>query len=246
MSKQIRGLIFQMVAENRTWGAPRIHGELLKLGFDLSEPTVSRWMRRAPRPPDPTKHWLTFLRNHRDAIAAMDFFTVPTLTFGVLYCFFVISHDRRRILHCNVTRNPNALWVALQLHEAWECGEQSQRFLIFDRDSKFSADVVSTAKSMGLQPVRTAFRSPWQNGVAERWVGSVRRDLLDHVIVLNRRHLGRLLNEYIRYFHEDRTHLGLGKDCPDGRVPAIAPRDHYRVISLPRLGGLHHRYSFAA
>ena len=104
-----------------------------------------------------------------------------------------------------------------------ECGEQSQRFLIFDRDSKFSADVVSTAKSMGLQPVRTAFRSPWQNGVAERWVGSVRRDLLDHVIVLDRRHLGRLLNEYIRYYHEDRTHLGLGKDCPDGRVPAIAP-----------------------
>ena len=118
VSKEIRGLIFQMVAESPTWGAPRIHGELLKLGFDLSEPTVSRWVQRAPRPPDPTKRWLTFLRNHREAIAAMDFFTVPTLTFGVLYCFFVIGHDRRRILHHNVTRNPNALWVALQLHEA--------------------------------------------------------------------------------------------------------------------------------
>jgi hypothetical protein len=107
VSKQIRALIFQMVAENPTWGAPRIHGELLKLGFDLSEPTVSRWVRRAPRPADPTRRWLTFLRNHREAIAAMDFFTVPTLTFGILYCFFVIGHDRRRILHCNVTRNPD-------------------------------------------------------------------------------------------------------------------------------------------
>ena len=147
------------------WGAPRIHGELLKLGFDLSEPTVSRWVRRAPRPLDPGKRWLTFLRNHREAIAAMDFFTVPTLTFRVLYCFFVIGHDRRRILHHNVTRNPNALWVGLQLHETWECGKQPERFLIFDRDAKFSADVVSTVKAMGSQPIRTAFRSPWQNGI---------------------------------------------------------------------------------
>ena len=121
------------------------------LGFDVSEPTVSRWLRQAPRPPDPTKRWLTFLRNHREAIAAMDFFTVPTLTFGVLYCLFVISHDRRRILHCNVTRNPHALWIALQLHEAWEYGEQpQQRFLIFDRDSKFSVDITLNRKGDGL------------------------------------------------------------------------------------------------
>ena len=164
VSKQIRALIFQMVAENPTWGAPRIHGELLKLGFDLSEPTVSRWVRRAPRPPDPARRWLIFLRNHREAIAAMDFFTVPTLTFGVLYCFFLIGHDRRRILHHNVTLNPNALWIELQLHEAWECGQQPERFLIFDRDAKFSADVVSTVKAMGGHPIRTAFRSPWQIG----------------------------------------------------------------------------------
>ena len=245
MSKEIRALIFQMLAENPTWGAPRIHGELLKLGFDLSEPTVSRWIRRAPRPPDLAKCWLTFLRNHREAIAAMDFFTVPTLTFGILYCFFVISHDRRRVLHHNVTRNPNALWVALQLHEAWECGEQPERFLIFDRDAKFSADVVSTVKAMGSHPIRTAFRSPWQNGIAERWVGSVRRDLLDHVIVLNERHLRRLLKEYVRYYHEDRTHPGLEKDTPDGRV-ATSPAAGHKVISLPRLGGLHHRYTVAA
>jgi transposase InsO family protein len=165
VSKQIRALIFQMVAENATWGAPRIHGELLKLGFDLSEPTVSRWVRRAPRPPDPTKRWLTFLQNHREAIAAMDFFTVPTLTFGVLYCFFVIGHDRRRILHCNVTRQPNALWIVLQLRETWGY-EQPHRFLIFDRDAKFSADVVSSLRHHGADPVRTAFRSPWQKGYA--------------------------------------------------------------------------------
>jgi putative transposase len=246
VSKQIRALIFQMVAENPTWGAPRIHGELLKLGFDLSEPTVSRWVRRAPRPPDPARRWLIFLRNHREAIAAMDFFTVPTLTFGILYCFFVIGHDRRRILHCNVTRNPSALWVALQLHETWEYSQPPQRFLIFDRDAKFSADVVSTVKAMGSQPIRTAFRSPWQNGIAERWVGSVRRDLLDHVIVLNRKHLRRLLKEYVRYYHEDRTHLGLGKDTPGGRVAASMPSSGHKVISLPRLGGLHHRYTVAA
>jgi transposase InsO family protein len=170
------------------------------LGFHLSEATVSRWMRRAPRSPHLARRWLTFLCNHREAIAAMDFFTVPTLTFGVLYCFFVIAHDRRRILHCSVTPNPQALWVSLRLREAWE-DNQPQRFVLFDRDAKFGADVVSTLKAMGCRPLRTAFRSPWQNGVAERWVGSIRRDLLHHVIVLNQRHLRRLLNEYIRYYN---------------------------------------------
>jgi len=157
VSNEVRALIFRMVAENPTWGAPRIHGELLKLGFDLSEPTVSRWVRRAPRSPDPDQRWLTFLRHHREAIAAMDFFTVPILTFGVLYCFFVIGHDRRRILHHNLTRNPNALWIELQLHEVWEYGEQPERFLIVDRDAKFSADVISIVKAMGSQAIRTAF-----------------------------------------------------------------------------------------
>jgi transposase InsO family protein len=177
VSKEIRDLIFLMVAENPTWGAPRIHGELLMLGFEVSERTVSRWMRQAPRDSEPAKRWLSFLRNHREAIAAMDFFTVPT-TFSVLYCFFIISHDRRRILHFNVTRNPNALWVVQQLREAWAY-KQPHRFLLFDRDVKFGADVVSAVRDMGSQPTRTAFRSPWQNGVAERWVGSCRCDLLN-------------------------------------------------------------------
>jgi transposase InsO family protein len=244
ISREVRALIFRMVAENPTWGAPRIHGELLKLGFVLSERTVSRWLRRANHDPDPARRWLAFLRNHREAIAAMDFFTVPTLTFGVLYCFLVIGHDRRKILHCNVTCQPNALWIVLQMREAWEF-EPPPRFLIFDRDTKFSADdVISAVKQNGTEPVRTSFRSPWQNGIAERWVGSVRRDLLDHVIVLNRRHLRRLLKEYVHYYHEDRTHLGLGKDTPAGRV--TAPPSANKIISMPRLGGLHHRYTVAA
>src|SRR6266849_5233707 len=193
-SKEVQELIFRMVVENPTWGAPRIHGELLMLSFDVSERTISRWMKRAPRDPEPAKRWLTFLRIHREAIAAMDFFTVPTLTFGVLFCFFVIGHDRRKILHFNVTRHPTSLWVVQQLREAWAFKEP-HRFLLFDRDAKFGDDVVSAVREMGSQPTRTTFRSPWQNGVAERWVGSCRRDLLDHVIILNERHLKGLMSE---------------------------------------------------
>ena len=245
LSREVREKIFRMVAENPTWGAPRIHGELLKLGFDISERTVSRWVKRAQRNPDPVRRWLTFLRNHREAIAAMDFFTVPTLTFGILYCFFVIDHERRRILHFNVTRNPTAFWVALQLRQTWGY-DLPHRFLIFDRDAKFNADVVATVKDNGILPIRTAFRSPWQNGIAERWVGSVRRDLLDHVIVLSQTHLRHLMRDYVRYYHEDRTHLGLEKDTPCGRVVASASPSGSKIIALPRLGGLHHRYTVAA
>ena len=244
VSKEVRVLIFRMVAENPTWGAPRIHGELLKLGFGLSERTVSRWVQRAPRDSDPAKRWLTFLRNHREAIAAMDFFTVPTLTFGVLYCFFVIGHDRRKILRFNVTRTPTALWIVQQMREAWPYAT-AHRFLLFDHDSKFGRDVVAAAKEMGCQPKRTSFRSPWQNGVAERWIGSCRRDLLDHVIVLNERHLKRLMSEYVRYYHEDRTHLGLAKDTPAGRPVAILSADGSKIQSHPRVGGLHQRYAVA-
>jgi putative transposase len=245
VSKEVRALIFRMVAENPTWGAPRIHGELLKLGLELSERSASRWMRRAPKDPDPLKRWLTVLRNHRGAIAAMDFFTVPTLTFGVLHCFFVIGHDRRKILHFNVTRNPNALWVVQQLREAWAY-KQPHRFLLFDRDAKFGAEVFSAVRDMGSEPTHTAFRRPWQNGVAERWVGSCRRDLLDHVIVLNERHLNRLMSSYLLYYHHDRTHLGLAKDTPAGRATEILSKRESKIQSFPRLGGLHHRYTVAA
>lgn len=243
--EEIRTLIFRMAAENPTWGAPRVHGELIKLGFQLSQATVSRWMRRAPRTPRAAQRWLTFLRNHREAIAAMDFFTVPTLTFGVLYCFFVISHGRRKILHCNVTRNPTAAWIVQQIREAWPYAP-AHRFLLFDHDAKFGKEVASAVNMMGSRPVRSAFRSPWQNGVAERWVGSCRRDLLDHVIVLHERHLKRLMAEYVRYYHADRTHLGLAKDTPAGRPSATGSAVESKIRSFPRLGGLHHRYAVAA
>jgi putative transposase len=175
----------------------------------------------------------------------MDFFTVPTLTFGVLYCFFVIGHDRRKILRFNVTRNPNALWIAQQLREAWPY-VPAHKFLLFDRDSKFGTDVISAVRDLGSHPTRTAFRSPWQNGVAERWVGSCRRDLLDHVIVLNEQHLKRLMSEYVRYYHEDRTHLGLAKDTPTGRPATSRSGPEDAIHAFPRLGGLHHRYAVAA
>jgi putative transposase len=234
-------LIFQMVAENPTWGAPRIHGELLMLRFELSERTISRWMKRAPRDLDPAKRWLAFLRNHREAIAAMDFFTVPTITFGVLYCFLVISHDRRRILHFNVTTHPTSLWIVQQLREAFPF-ESAPRFLIFDRDAKYGLEVPAAVRSLKISPVRTS-ESPWQSGVAERWVESCRRDLPDHIIAVNERHLKRLLSEYVRYYHEDRTHLGLGKGTPNGRIGSVASG---WVYSQERLGGLQHRYDRAA
>jgi len=245
VSIELRELIFRMVAENPTWGAPRIHGELRMLGFDISERTVLRWMGKAPKSPEPAERWATFLSNHREAIAAMDFFTVPTLTFGVLYCFFVIAHDRRRILGCSVTKHPTCAWVIQQLREAFPY-DSVPGYLIFDRATNFNNEVINTVKSFGIQPKRTSFRSPWQNGVAERWVGSCRRDLIDHVIVVNERHLKRLMTEYVSYYHEDRTHLALEKRTPAGRPAAKNPDARCRVVSIPRLGGLHHRYDLAA
>jgi putative transposase len=222
-------------------GSARVHGELLMLGFDVCERTISRWMRKAPRDPEPAERWLAFLRNHREAIAAMDFFTVPTITFGVLYCFFIISHDRRRILHFTVTKHPTSMWVVQQLRQAFPF-DSAPRFLIFDRDGKYGLEVPIAIRSMKIDPVQTSYQSPWQNGVAERWVESCRRDLLDHVIPINEQHLKRLLTEYVNYYHEDRTHLGLAKQTPDRRM--TLPGDG-RVISKPRVGGLHHRYDRA-
>jgi len=231
-----------MVAENPSWGAPRIHGELLMLGCGVSERTIARWMKRAPRAPDLAKRWLAFLRNYREAIAAMDFFTVPTVTFSVLYCFFVISHDRRRILRCNVTRHPTSSWIVQQLREAFPF-DSAPRFLVFDRDAKYGLEVPAAVRPLNMSLVGSSFESPCQNGIAERWVGSCRRDLLDHAIALNERHLKRFLREYISYHHEDRTHLGLGKETPGGRTHS---RPSGRIWSQSRLGGLHHRYDWAA
>jgi putative transposase len=244
VTKDLRDIIFRMVAENNTWGAPRIHGELKMLGFDISERTVLRWMQNAPRDPEPGRRWATFLSNHREAIAAMDFFTVPTLTFGMIYCFFVISHDRRRVLQFGITQHPTSVWVSQQLREAFPY-DSNAKYLIFDGGSNFNTDVVDTIKNFGIEPTRTGYRSPWQNGIAERFVGSCRRDLLDHVIPLNEHHLKRLMNEYVRYHHDDRTHLGLEKQTPGSRVVALK-NGSSQVVAMPRVGGLHHRYDIAA
>ena len=243
ITEEIRVLIRRLAQENPDWGAPKIHGELLKLGFVVSERSVARYLRRIRRRGDPAKRWLAFLQNHREVIAAFDFFTVPTVTFQLLYCFFVIEHGRRRILHFNVTRYPTAEWVVQQLREAFpEAGPY--RYAVFDRDSTFHEAVVTFLKATGLKPKRTSVQAPWQNGIAERWVGSCRREILDHVIALNEQHLRRLIRDYVNYHHEDRIHDSLEKDTPNRRAVEPEPGEKATVISMPRLGGLHHRYAW--
>ena len=232
-----------MAAENPTWGAPRIHGELLMLGYDVSERTVSRVLPRRRGDPDAGQRWCSFLKNHRAVLAAMDFFTVPTATFRVLYVFFVIHHARRTVLHVRVTAHPTAAWVTQQLREAFPF-DDLPRAVIFDRDPKYTGEVLATLERMGVGRKQTTPHSPWQNGVAERWVETVRRELLDHVIVINERHLQRMLAEYVAYYHDDRTHLGLSKETPARRGVAVKPADGSEVVALRRVGGLHHRYEW--
>lgn len=243
VAEEIRGLIRRLAQENPDWGAPKIHGELQKLGFVLSERTVARYLRRIERRGDPGKKWLAFVRNHREALVAFDFFTVPTATFRVLYCFFVIEHGRRRVLHFNVTPHPSAEWVVQQLREAFpEAGPY--RYVLLDRDSIFDTGVIAFLKATGLKPKRTSVQAPWQNGTAERWIGSCRREILDHVIALNEQHLRRLICDYIRYYHEDRIHDALEKDTPNRRPVEPKPAPDAHLMSLRRLGGLHHRYAW--
>jgi putative transposase len=228
-----------MATENR-WRARKIQAELMKLGIRVSLATVSRYV---PKPrPDATQHqrWMTFLRNHKDVIAGMDFFVVPTVRFRLLYVWFAIDHGRRRILHFNVTENPTSRWVVQQLRETFP-DEPAHRFMIYDNDAIFSPAVTHAIKSFEIDPKRTAFRSPWQNGTAERVVGSVRRELLDHVVVLNEDHLRRLLREYVDYYNAARVHTSIS-DSPVGRPVESRPSSGARVVGLSRLGGLHHRY----
>lgn len=240
---ELRTLIRRMASENPYWGAPRIHGELIKLGFRVSERTVQRYLPRRPTPPQAGQSWKTFLVNHRDHIAAMDFFAVPTWNFRNIYGLVIMHHGRRRILHLNVTAHPTADWVKQQLREAFPFDEVP-RYLIFDRDTIFGA-VKGFVATLGIQAKMTSYRSPWQNGVMERLIGSLRRDMLDHVIVHNEVHLLRLLKEYQAYYHQDRTHLGLGKESPLGRLSEVRAGPEAKVIAYPRIGGLHHRYGWS-
>lgn len=226
-----------MSRDNPLWGAPRVHGELLKLGITVSQGTVSKYILRHWKPP--SQGWRSFLTNHAQDIASVDFFTVPTATFRVLYVFIILSNARRRIVHFNVTECPNAVWSGQQLIEAFPW-DTAPRYMIRDRDGKFGEEFVHRVESMDVKQILIAARSPWQNPYVERVIGSIRRECLDHTIIFNERHLRRVLTEYIHYYNENRTHLGLEKDCPDPR--AIEFPDSGPVQSEPMVGGLHHRY----
>lgn len=237
VSAEVRALVRRMSRENPLWGAPRIHGELLKLGYNICQTSIAKYMVRQPGPP--SQAWHTFIRNHMTEIAAIDFFTVPTTTFKTLYVFLVLSLDRRHIVHFNVTVNPTAAWTALQLTQAFPF-DSAPRYLIRDRDGAYGRQVIGAMSALDIEQVVTAPRSPWQNGYCERVIGTIRRECLDHVIVLGERHLRRVLKKYLAYYHESRTHLGLEKDCPVPRH--IQYRDDGPVASNPVLGGLHHSY----
>ncbi len=224
-----------MSLENPLWGAPRIHGELLKLGFHLAQSTVSRYM--VPRRGRPTQGWLAFLRNNVDAIASIDLLVVHTLAFERVYAFVVLGHGRRMLLHIEVTTHPTAMWLARQITEAFPW-ETAPSFLVRDNDGAYGLAFRRRVRAMGIRDRPTRPYSPWQNGHAERLIGSIRRDCLDHQIIWSAAHLRRVLKAYAEYYNHDRTHLALDKDCPN---PRSVERDG-EIISTPVLGGLHHRY----
>jgi transposase InsO family protein len=232
---EIRRLIREMSIANPLWGAPRIHGELLKLGIDIGQTSVAKYMVRRRGPP--SKGWKTFLNNHGDGIAAMDLFVVPTISFRLLYGLLIMGHGRRQILWFGVTSHPSAEWIANQLTEA--CGwEQVPRYLIRDRDGAYGEVFIRRLRSMGIRDRPTSPRSPWQNGFAERLIGSIRRECLDHVVVYGERQLRHVLLSYMNYYNETRAHLSLAKDAPLSRAVKRAGR----ILCRPVLGGLHHQY----
>ncbi len=242
ISIEIRNLIKTMANENPTWGAPRIHGELLALGIEIDETTISNYLKRFRTGKPPSQTWRTFLENHMHNTFAIDFFTVPNATFRVLYVFIVLWHENRKIVHFNVTANPSAEWTAQQIVEAcpWD---SAPKYLLRDRDGIYGKVFQNRVRGMGIEEIKIAAKSPWQNPYCERVIGSIRNDCVNHLIVLNEDHLKCRLSEYFKYYHKDRTHLGLDKDSPSGR-PVQEKPETGKVIALPRVGGLHHRYEW--
>jgi transposase InsO family protein len=238
VAPEFRALIRTMARANPLWGAPRIHGELQKLGLEISQATVSKYLVRRRTPPSQT--WRTFLANHVGTLVSVDFFVVPTVLFKVLFVFVVLAHDRRRVVHVNVTDTPTAQWTAQQLVEAFPW-DTAPRYLLRDRDAVYGAVFSSRVRSLGIHEVKIAPRSPWQNPYVERLIGTLRRECLDHVVVLNESHLRRLLHAYLGYYHGARTHLSLDKDAPDPRP--VERLDQGRIVETPMVGGLHHRYT---
>jgi len=236
-------LIRRMAQENPLWGAPRIRSELLLLGYHVAEATVAKYMtRRAKRPP--SQSWRTFLRNHLRTSAACDFFVVPTATFRLLFCFVILSHDRRRIVHFNVTAHPTAEWTAQQIREVFPGDGTEPRYLLRDRDGAYGDAFRRAVRAIGIREILTAPQSPWQNPYAERVIGSIRRECLDHLIILGEKHLRGILREYVHYYNKFRPHLSLERNAPVPRsveAPALGA-----VVSVPQVGGLHHLYTRAA
>jgi transposase InsO family protein len=232
---ELRALIRQMSIENPLWGAPRIHGELLKLGFDVAQSSVAKYMVKRAGPP--SQGWGTFLRNHASDIAAMDLLIVPTLGFDLLYAFIIIRLDRRDLVWINVTTHPTAEWIARQITAAFPWND-APRYLIRDRDRVYGDIVTRRLRAMGIRDKPIAAGTPWQNGFAERLIGSIRRECVDHIVVLSEVHLRRILQAYARYYNEIRTHRSLNKDAPVSRPIQRAGN----IKSHPILGGLHHQY----
>jgi len=226
-----------MSRENPLWGTPRIQSELALLGHVVAESTIDEY-RVHPRKP-PSQTWRMFLDNHVKDIIAIDFFTVPTATFRILFAFVMLRYDRSRVVHFNVTTHPTAEWTARQIVDAFPCNS-ALRFLIRDRDGIYGERFRERITNMGIEEVVCAPRSPWQNPYCERMVGSIRRECLDHVIVINERHLRRILASYFEYYHLARTHLSLDRNAPIER--AVESPSRGRVIAIPQAGGLHHRY----
>jgi transposase InsO family protein len=231
----LRALIRRMSVDNPPWGAPRIHGELLKLGFEVAQSSVAKYMVKRPGPP--SQGWRTFLRNHAPDIAAMDLFVAPTLGFDLLYAFIIVRLARRDLVWINVTPHPTADWIARQITEAFPWNE-APRYLIRDRDRVYGAAAMRRLRAMGIRDKPIAPGSPWQNGFAERLIGSIRRECVDHIVVLGETHLRRIPKSYARYYNETRTHRSLDKDAPISRPVQRTGG----IISHALLGGLHHHY----
>jgi transposase InsO family protein len=236
VSEEIRELIREMSRANCLWGAPRIHGELLKLGIEIAQSTVAKYMIKRPRRPG--QSWTTFLRNHADGIAAADLFVVPTIGFKLLYGLVILGHGRRRLIHYAVTAHPTAEWIAQQIVEAFPW-DQAPEYLLRDRDSAYGEVMKRRLRGLGIRDRPIAPRSPKQNAHVERLIGSIRRECIDHVMVLGEAHLRRIMSLYASYYNQARTHLALGKDAPTGR--SVEPFG--RIIAEPMVAGLHHRYA---
>ena len=241
IDKEVRDLIKKMSRENLTWGAPRIRAELALLGYEIAESTVRKYIDWSGKPSSPT--WRTFLKNHAADTAAIDFFTVPTATFRVLFCFIVLEHSRRRIVHFNVTSNPTAEWTGIEIVQAFPY-DTVPKYLLRDNDAIYGKEFRTKVEAMGMEEVKITPYSPWQNPFAERVIGSIRRECLDHMIILGESHLRRVMQEYVDYYHESRPHQSLDRNAPVPRE--IESPSEGEVISIPHLGGLHHRYARAA